>query len=94
MSDKLVGALDGALNMVDRSRRRAASATGESTMAKFDRLEQELEYARQALESGRLDALQPLTEIVRWTADWIPDTDDPLLDALENVQRHARAILR
>ena len=94
MSGKLERALEGALSMLDRSRRRTGGQITESTKGKFDRLERELKDAREALNSGRQEALRPLTEIVRWTADWIPDPNDPLLKALDEVQLHARTELR
>lgn len=91
MSDRLRSAIDSALRMLEQSRRSAATA--ESANANFDGLKRELEDAREAIDSGRIDAARPLTEIVRWVADWIPDINDPLLNALEDVQRHARSVL-
>ncbi len=90
---KLRSALERSLKRLERVR--SESSHTPETIAIADKLEllhRTLSDALGALETGRPLDHPALGGLVRWTLDWIHDLDDPVIAALEDVERHARAI--
>jgi hypothetical protein len=73
-----------ALNALERCRGRHEGGT-DSVQRKFVDVRQTLESAIRDVDAGRPIDRTALVGLSRWVADWIPDIDDPLLGALEEV---------
>lgn len=79
-----------ALKQIPRARRNGwRGFQGESLEPKLARLEVILQSALESSNLISATALAELKGLPRWVADWIPDLDHPLLDALYRVAQHA-----
>ena len=74
-----------ALAEVDRAKARAGGAAGRSA-TKFDRLAADLQKGLSELDQGGSPEF-PL--LAKWVADWIPDPDDQLLNAMDSLEAAA-----
>lgn len=92
MKSEFTRSLEVALTEVSRARAKKWSGfDGQSLEPKLSRLEAILRMELQNSGDGHSSRTE-LTELTRWVADWIPDLDHPLLDAVSAVQQHARAM--
>lgn len=62
---------------------------GESLEPKLIRVEEILRQALAAVSNGEPVDYREVIGISRWITDWIPDIDDPLLDAAYAVEERA-----
>jgi len=81
MATTLTDIIDRALEALEESQR---TNSDPAHVQKFTDLRLVLQSARVAAERGEVPACG---ELVRWVADWIPDTDDPLLARVDAVDR-------
>jgi len=87
-SDTLAGAFDRALRVVESARGRGMrTLSGEPAARHLERLRADLVAQRDvALARGRVDA-EWARGVIRWVADWAPETDVTLLGALGALVR-------
>jgi hypothetical protein len=77
-----------ALAEVERARaERWKGFAGESLEPKLQQLEEKLKAALDEVRAGEQLETARMKGLVHWVADWIPDIDDPLLEAIYEVQR-------
>jgi hypothetical protein len=84
----LVSAIEEAI--VQARRAKALGWTGldgRELRAEFDHLERELIGALEGARRGQEPDRDALAGLQRWVLDWIPDLDDPLVEAIDGLQQ-------
>lgn len=81
MTTTLTDIIDGALEALEESQRIHSDP---AYVQKFTDLRLVLKSARVAAARGEVPACG---QLVRWVADWIPDTNDPLLARVDALDR-------
>ena len=93
LESDLLLALDEAIRELTRAQREdwrlfdARPATDRLTL-----LSNQLESALRRVQAGDELSRGEFSGLVRWLTDWIPNVDDPLVEALGKVERAARAV--
>jgi hypothetical protein len=90
MRFRLISDIRRALKHVENARSKNwIGFEGESLEPKLIRVEEILRQALGAVSHGDPVDYREVIGISRWIADWIPDIDDPLLDAAYAVEERA-----
>lgn len=93
MRSRLIGSIRRALKHVVNARSKNwVGFEGESLEPKLIRVEEILRRTLAAVSSGDRFDYHEVEGLSRWIADWIPDIDDPLLDAAYAVEERARQL--